>query len=164
MWLSDSGAEPPEAGDGRLLRIPPGGGDAEVIELRPLNFPNGLAVAPDGAVFVIETFDTPGVVVYRDGDLSDHVSLPKTCPDGVAVAETGALYVSCYQPHTIFRVPPGGGEAEVVLDDWMGHFLLTPTNIVFTGDGLKTLVIASIGGWTIKAIDLDEAGAPLFYP
>jgi sugar lactone lactonase YvrE len=164
MWLSDSGSDFPEPGDGRLLRIPANGGDAEVIDLRPLNFPNGLCVGADGAVFVVESYHRPGVVVYRDGVLRDYISLPPSVPDGVAIAESGALYVSCFQPNTIFRIPPGGGSPEVFLDDWMGIRMLTPTNVAFFGDGLGSLAMASLAGWEIKAVGVAESGLPLSYP
>jgi len=36
LWLSDSGTEAVDVCDGSLLRLPPGGGDAEVIETEPL--------------------------------------------------------------------------------------------------------------------------------
>jgi gluconolactonase len=164
MWLSDSGPDFPAPGDGRLLRIPAGGGDADVMDVRPFNFSNGLCVAPDGAVFVVESYHQPGVVVYRDGTVSEYVSLPRSVPDGVALAESGALYVSCYQPSVIFRVPPGGGSADVFLEDWMGIRLLSPTNVAFFDEGLRSLAIAGISGWDIRAIELSENGQPLFYP
>ncbi len=44
MWLSDSGTEALDVCDGRLLHVPAGGGNADVIETGPLHFPNGLCM------------------------------------------------------------------------------------------------------------------------
>jgi hypothetical protein len=41
---------------------------------------------------------------------------------------------------------------------------LTPTNVAFAGEHLDTLVLASLGGWAVKAIDPGVRGAPLQYP
>ncbi len=164
MWVSDSGSEYPAPSDGRLLRIPAGGGDAEVVDLPPLNFPNGLALAADGALLIVETFHQPGIVAFRDGSLERLLELPGMVPDGVVVAESGALYISCYQPNAILRVAPGSATAETVLDDWRGTELLTPTNVVFFGEDRRSLAIAGLAGWSIRAIELPEAGRPLLYP
>jgi gluconolactonase len=164
MWLSDSGSEYPAPPDGRLLRIPPGGGDAEVVDLPPLHFPNGLALTPDGALLIVETFHRPGLVRLRDGAVEQVFELPGTVPDGVVVAESGALYVSCYQPNALLRLPPGSGTVETIVDDWMGTQLLTPTNVVFYGADRRSLAIAGVAGWSIRALELPEAGVALNYP
>jgi gluconolactonase len=76
----------------------------------------------------------------------------------------GGLLVSCYQPNRIVRVPPGGGELQLVLDDWSGAKLITPTNIAFFGKHLSRLAIASLGGWGVKAIQAPWQGQRLHYP
>lgn len=164
MWLSDSGSEYPAKPDGRLIRIPAGGGDAEVVDLPPLHFPNGLALDADGALLIVETFHRPGVVALRDGVVEQVIELPGTVPDGVVVAESGALYISCYQPNAILRLAAGADSAETVVDDWMGTQLLTPTNVAFFGPDRRSLAIAGIAGWSIRALELPETGRALNYP
>jgi gluconolactonase len=164
MWLSDSGSEYPDPPDGRLLRIPPGGGDAEIVDLPPLHFPNGLALTADGALLIVETFHRPGIVSFRGGAVEQLIELPGTVPDGVVVAESGTLYISCYQPNAILRLPAGAGVAETLVEDWMGTQLLTPTNVVFFGPDRRSLAIAGIAGWSIRALELEEPGRALTYP
>lgn len=164
LYLSDSGTEDYAVRDGRLLWIPPGGGDAQVLETGgPLHFPNGLALAHDGTLYVLESF-TPRVLAYRDGELSVHADLPRTVPDGLALTGDGGMVVACYQPNTLLYVPPGGGRAEVFADDWTGQKLLTPTNACFYGPELDRLAIASLCGYRLTTVPAPWQGQPLFYP
>jgi gluconolactonase len=163
LWVSDSGTDDPSFQDGTLVRIAPGGGDGERLDLPPFHFSNGLALAPDGSLFVVESF-LPGVSVLRDGRTERYVDLPRTVPDGLALDADGGLLISCYQPNRILRVPPGGGEPELILDDWSGARLTTPTNIAFFGDGMTRLATASLGGWAVRAIETPWRGQPLHYP
>jgi gluconolactonase len=163
LWVSDSGSHDRAFPDGTVVRIPPGGGEGEPLQLPPFRFSNGLALGHDGALFVVESL-LPGVSVVRGGLVETYVSLPETVPDGLAFDASGALLISCYQPNLILRVPPGGGQPHVVLEDWSGLVLGTPTNIAFFGANLSRLAIASLGGRTIKAIETPWRGQPLHYP
>src|SRR5262249_2675232 len=96
LWFSDSGSEPLDARDGRLIRVPPGG-DAEVVALPPLHFPNGIAVSPDGTVYVLESY-TPRLSVLGDDGLETLADLPGVVPDGVALDADGGFVVACYYP------------------------------------------------------------------
>lgn len=163
LFVSDSGPEDARRMEGRLLRVPPGGGDAAVIDLPPLHFPNGLAVAPAGELVFLESF-TPRLSALRNGRAELLAELPGTVPDGVAFAADGSMLVSCYYPFHVYRVPPGGGGAELILDDALGQILPMPTNLAFFGPDMRSLAIAVLGGWSILGIDLPFAGAPLHYP
>lgn len=162
LWLSDSGTESLEIRDGRLLRVPPGGGDAEVLDLPPLHFPNGLAVSPEGAVYVLESF-RPRLSALGDGGLELLAELTGMVPDGVALDAEGGFVIACYYPFRILRVSAEGA-IEVLLDDETGIHVPMPTNVSFFGSGLRSLAIASLGGWAIKAVDLAVGGLPLNYP
>ena len=144
------------------MRVPPGGGDAEVIETRPLHFPNGLAIASDEAVYLLESF-TPRLSVLRDGRLETIVDLPGTVPDGVALLAGGGFVIACYYPFWILHVSTAG-DVETMLDDKAGIYFPMPTNVSFFGPELKSMAIAMLGGWSIRAIDLPVAGVPLTYP
>jgi sugar lactone lactonase YvrE len=163
LWLSDSGTDDSKVVDGLLVRIPPGGGEGEVVDLPPLHFSNGLALAPDGSLFVVESF-APRISVVRAGELAPYAKLGQEVPDGLALDADGGVLISCWQPNRILRVPPGGGSPEVILEDWSGGSLFTPTNIAFFGSELRQLAIASLGGWAIRAIDTPWRGQPLNYP
>ncbi len=57
-----------------------------------------------------------------------------------------------------------GGDVETILDDATGIHVPMPTNVSFFGPELRSLAIASLGGYAIKALDLPFAGLPLSYP
>jgi gluconolactonase len=124
-WLSDTGSAARGLTDGRLARIPAGGGDAEPQDVRPLIAANGLAVGADGEVYVVETVD-PSINVYRDGVLARIAALGDTRPDGVAIDAEGYLLVTCIYPYKIFRVDPKDGGVRLLVHD---HNLARPTNI-----------------------------------
>jgi sugar lactone lactonase YvrE len=169
MVVSDSCADPAGLGfleerSGRVVAVPPGGGGASVVPTPPLDYPNGMALAPDGTLYVVETFLEPRVVAIRGGAVSVVADLPHTVPDGLALDEEGGLLVSMFQPNLIVRLPPGGGEPETVASDWTGQRLLTPTNIAFCGDDRRTLAIASLCGWSLSVLETPWRGLPLNYP
>jgi gluconolactonase len=163
LYVSDSGPEDPSVAGGRIVRIPPGGGDGEVLDLPPLFFPNGLAVGPDGTLVLLESF-RPRLSVLRESGLEILCELPGTVPDGVAFDAAGGYVVSCYYPYHVYRVPPGGGAAQLLLDDATGTRFPMPTNVCFHGDGLAKLAIASLGGHGLCSVEPPIAGAPLHYP
>lgn len=164
LWVSDSGDDRATEPQGRLVRIPPGGGDGEPLDLPPLYYPNGIAFGRDGALYVIETFIHPRVSVLRDGTVGVFAELPGTVPDGIALGASGSVYVSCYQPNRVLRLAGPGAAPEVLLDDWTGVHMMSPTNICFFGDDLGQLAITSLHGWDIKAVTLDEPGQPIHHP
>lgn len=163
LWFTDSGTEALDVQNGRLIRVPPGGGDGEVLALGALHFPNGMCVDAGGVPYFLETF-TPRLSRVTDGRAEVIAEFPGTSPDGVALTADGGFLVSCYYPFRLIHVPAGGGAPEVVLDDPTGIHIPMPTNVAFFGPGLTSVAIASLGGMVVKAIDLGIAGAPLNYP
>ena len=91
------------------------------------------------------------------------VSFPRTVPDGLAFDAEGGLWIGCYQPNRIYRLT-ADGNLEVVVDDWTGEYVLSPTNLAFAGEQLEVLVLASLCGWAVKAIDPGVRGAALERP
>jgi gluconolactonase len=163
IWLSDSGTEALDVCDGRLLRVPAGGGDAEALDVGPLHFPNGVCLGADRRVHWVESF-TPRL--RRLGDRGPELvcELPGVVPDGVALDCDGGFVIACYYPYRLLRVPPGGGPIELLLDDETGIHVPMPTNVAFFGDELEQLAIASLGGHEIKVGTVPVAGAALVYP
>ena len=164
LYVTDSRGPGKEEREGRVVAIPPGGGDASVVPGERLFYANGMAVRKDGTLFVVDTFVQPRIVTLADGRLETYVELPGTVPDGLAFDEDGGLMISCFQPNRLLRVEPGGGEARIIIDDWTGQLLLSPTNIAFFGPDRKSLAFASLLGWWLSAIDTPWTGQPLFYP
>ena len=74
-----------------------------------VDFPNGLAVSPDGReLWVLES--TPGRLVRfairPDGTAGEReviVELPGTVPDGIAFATDGSVVIACYRPDVVLR-------------------------------------------------------------
>jgi sugar lactone lactonase YvrE len=50
LYFSDSGSESLDVRNGRMIRVPPGGGDGQVLDLGTLHYPNGVCMTGDGAV------------------------------------------------------------------------------------------------------------------
>jgi sugar lactone lactonase YvrE len=163
LYVSESGPEEYDSRAGRVVRIPPGGGSFERLDLPPLAFANGMALAPDGTLYVAESF-VPQVRAIRDGEATVHGELPGTVPDGLALDADGGIIVTSYQPNRVLRIPPGGGDPEVFLDDWQGTRLMTPTNAAFYGPDLRHLAVASLCGWSLCTVETPWRGQPLFYP
>jgi sugar lactone lactonase YvrE len=149
--------------NGRLIRVPPGGGDGAVLDLEPLHFPNGMCVDAEGTPSFLETL-TPRLSRVVDGSVELIADLPGTSPDGVTLCADGGYIVAVYYPFRLLYVPPEGGRVDVLLDDPTGIHIPMPTNVTFYGEGLAKLAIGSLGGMVVKGIDLGIAGAPLNYP
>ena len=132
-------------------------------------FPNGACLTAEGdALLVVESRARRIVrVPIRDdgtaGEPATVADVTGTQPDGIALAADGTMFVGCYRPDRVWRIPPGGAP-EVFLDDPDGVVLNQPANVAFIGEGLDRLAISSLGGWSISVIDPGVAGLPLRYP
>jgi gluconolactonase len=166
-YVSDSGAW--KAAEGVIWRVPPGG-EPEVWTEECRDFPNGMAVSADGgSLLVLES--TPGrlveVPIGPDGAAGPRevlCELPGTVPDGVAVATDGSLVIACYRPDVIYRWHPEQGLQELA-GDLEGTAIAAPTNVVFVGEGLDTMVVPNLGRWHLTAFrHAGLAGVPLHYP
>lgn len=159
LWVSDSGAW--DEVSGHLWRIAPDGTTDRVAG--PFRFANGLAI-DDTYLYLVES-QLPGVIrmPLAGGTPENVVELPLTVPDGLALDAEGGLWIGCYQPNRIYRIAPDGG-VEMVIDDWTGEYVVSPTNLAFAGPDLDVLVLAALCGWAVKAIDPGFAGRPLYYP
>ena len=167
LYVCDSGDW--KADDGRVYRIGPGG-ETEVWDWRPREFPNGLCLAPDGrSLYVAMSLNPPRVdriAIEPDGAAGARetvIELPGTVPDGVAFDTDGNLYVSMYRPDVIYRVSPSGA-AEVLAEDPEGTLIAAPTNIAFCGEEGDVLLGANIGRWHVTRYDTGATGHPLAYP
>jgi sugar lactone lactonase YvrE len=140
-------------------------GDGGLWYDRPLVFANGMALEPGGgAVLVCETFARRivRIPIADDGSAGDAKVWSDDVPglpDGLAFDATGALFCGCYEPSRVVRIPPGGGTAEVYVEDPTAHMLAHPTNIAFDGG---TLYTANLGRWHLTRIAADTAARPLW--
>ena len=162
LWVTESGSSW-TSDDGYLFRVGPGG-EAEIADEACRRFPNGLALAPDESRLYVVESRWPGVSSYplRDGVLGEReetLPLPLTVPDGLAFDAGGALFIGCCRPDRVYRFS-SSGTLEVYLDDFTGEFMTTPTNLAFGGDGLRTLFLAGLAGWSVNAVEAEVAGHP----
>ncbi len=166
LYVTDSGDT--KADDGRVLRIAPGGETVVWSEQAP-RYPNGICLSADGRELLVVESYLPGVTaipILEDGSPGEArtvVELPRTVPDGIALDSAGTMYIACYRPDTILRIPPGG-EVEVVADDWQGVVLNAPTNVAFAGPGLDVLVATSVGETQLVSGSVGASGLPLVRP
>ena len=85
-------------------------------------------------------------------------------PDGIALAADGTMFVGCYRPDRVWRIPPGG-EPEILGSK-------TPTASCSTNPRTRCssatdwigLLLTSLGGWNLVTADVGVAGVPLRYP
>lgn len=166
LYVSNSGGW--TAHNGHIQRID-AKGHATVWSRQAAGFTNGLALSADGRfLYVVES--TPPLIsriaITPDGGAGAYdvvAELPGTVPDGIAFDSQGTLYVACYAPDRIYRIP-SGGKPEVLFDDWTRMSLNAPTNLAFAGPDLDRLLVASLGGYSLMSANLGVRGMPLHYP
>lgn len=167
LYVSDSGEWKQD--NGRLFKIAPGG-RAEVWETTLTQFPNGIALGPDGGhLYVAVSLNAPRVsrVEIRpdgsSGSVETVVELPQAVPDGLAFDAEGNLYISCYRPDRIYRYSAQGA-LDILAEDPEGTVMAAPTNIAFCGKARNILLSANLGRWHIARYEINIPGAPLHYP
>ena len=134
-----------------------------------LAFPNGMAFdAEQGWLYIVQS-SARNIVRVRiaDGHPVDrpevYVSLPDgTLPDGVALAESGNIYVACYEPDIVYVVEPTR-RLDVVVEGIAFGVLNRPTNVAF-GHKATELYFANYGAGEISVLTVGERGMPLCYP
>jgi gluconolactonase len=139
-------------------------GRGELWYDRPMNFANGMALAPAGdGLYVAETFarKISRIPIAADGGAGaaeDFATDLPGLPDGLAFDGRGQLFVGCYEPSRVLRISPDGGTVDVYVEDATAHVLAHPTNIAFDGSDLFT---ANLGRWHLTRIAADTAARPL---
>jgi gluconolactonase len=166
LFVTDSGEW--GADDGAVLRLRPDG-TTEVWTRELGAFPNGCCLTAGGdALLVVESRArrVMRLPIQADGSAGPSslvADLTGSQPDGIALASDGTMFVGCYRPDRIWRIPPGG-EPEVWAEDPDGVVLNQPANVAFFGPELNRLAVSSLGGWSIVAAEPDVAGLPLRIP
>jgi gluconolactonase len=166
LYVTDSGEWGDD--DGVVYRIARGGATEIWTEATP-RFPNGCCLTAGGeALLVVESHGRAVVRVPIEDDggagrPEPVVDLSGSQPDGIALAEDGTMFVGCYRPDRIYRIPPGGS-VEVFADDPDGVVLNQPANVAFSGPNLDRLLVSSLGGWSLVAAPAGVRGLPLRYP
>jgi sugar lactone lactonase YvrE len=124
----------------------------------PMDFANGMAMAPDGRGLYVVQSDVPCisyVPINADGSAGEPrtvTSRVQAVPDGLAVMPDGTLYISCYEPSRIYRLTPAG-DLNVLVEDPKATILAHPTNIALKG---SKMYAANFGRWHVTEIDLSR--------
>lgn len=166
LYVSDSGEWKED--NGCLFRIRPGG-ETDVVSEELLQFPNGMALSPDGSELYVILSLLPGVVkvaLQDDGAVGSPelvVELPQTVPDGLAFDQDGNLIIACYTPNRIYRLTPGG-LLQTMAEDWQAVIFAAPTNVTFAGPDRSSLIVGSLARWHLTCGQMSTPGAPLNYP
>ncbi len=166
LYVADSGGW--HARNGCIYCVHPDGRTVVVSE--QLNeFPNGLALSPDGREMFVALSNIPGVAkaeVLADGAFGPPVPVvttPQAIPDGLAFDAAGDLLIACYTPDVIYRYSRAG-QLSVVAEDWESTTLSSPTNVAFVGEDRRTLVVASLSRWHLAAAEWSVPGAAPHFP
>lgn len=166
LYVSDSGTW--GARDGFIWKVSPGGA-AEIWDRRASGFTNGMCLSADGRFLYVAESCPPlisRVAINPDGGAGERsvvIELPRQVPDGLAFDEDGDLYISLYNPNIIYRLTRAG-DLITLYDDWEQLLLVAPTNIAFGGPDRRTLIIASLCGWSVHTAPMAVPGLALRYP
>ncbi|MCH2114821.1 MAG: SMP-30/gluconolactonase/LRE family protein [Pirellulales bacterium] len=158
MYLSDSG-DWSGACNGHIYKIPPGGGEAQLWFPEPVDTPNAIALdAEEKSLFFVETFGNSVSRVAINGDGSagrreQVVHLPRHIPDGIAIDESGRIWIACHRPDRIYYFDLETRRLEIFADDWRGHFLRGPTDVAFAGANRDILLAASLDNLVVHRFD-----------
>ena len=153
--------------DGRVFQIDPARGTVVRQLDAGLRFANGIAIGPDGLLYVNETitgdifrYDLTGAADRKSFGNVIRQELPPSFrgPDGMKFGADGRLYC------TVF----GQGDVTVLAPDGSVHDRLAtlgdkPTNIAFR-PGATWAAVTEVAGNAVERLDLRCAGAPLNYP
>ena len=160
LYVTDSGLW--GADDGLVFRVTPDG--ATTVWTDAVNaFPNGCCLTAEGdALLVVESSGrrVVRVPIEENGAAAAPTvvaDLTGSQPDGIALAVDGTMFVGCYRPDLVWRIPPDE-KPERWAEDPDGVVLNQPANPVFVGDGLDRLLLTSLGGWNLLTADVGVAG------
>jgi gluconolactonase len=143
---------------GHVVALAPDGSQRQSIDLAAM--PNGIAIAPDGRLFVTQSL-TKKVLAYElsggeiIGEPTVFAKLSGAIPDGFAFTEDGTVYVCGSSGHAIFVYSPDGELRERLETGDATQ----PTNCCIGDDGSLYVTLALTG--QLVAYDLALKAAPV---
>jgi gluconolactonase len=158
MYLSDSGDWSEEV-NGRIYRIRPGGGSAELWYREPVDTPNAIALdAEERHLYFVETFGNSiaRIAIKPDGSAGNFervLHMPRHIPDGIAFDEEGRLWIACHRPDAVYVFDLRSRRWELFAEDWKGEELRGPTDVAFAGPNRDVLLAASLDNLVIHRFD-----------
>jgi sugar lactone lactonase YvrE len=158
MYISDTGTWSKKI-DGRIYKIPPGGGDAQDWFPYPVDTPNGIAIDPEEEfIYFVETWGNSiaRIAINRDGTAGvfDRVlHMPRHVPDGIAFDEAGRVWIACHRPDTIYVFDVNTRRLELFAEDCQGEALRGPCHVAFAGPNREVLLASSLDKATVHRFD-----------
>jgi len=158
MYLSESG-DWSGTPNGRIYKIPPGGGAAQLWYPKEVDTPNAIALdAEEKHLYFVETFGNAiaRIAICSDGSAGHFervLHLPHHIPDGIAFDEAGRLWIACHRPDRIYCFDLITKRLETFADDWRGHYLRGPTDVAFAGPDRDILLAASLDNLVVHRFD-----------
>lgn len=170
LYLSESG-DWSRTLNGHILRIPPGGGDAELWYPEVVDTPNAIALdAAEQYLYFVETFGNSisRIAINADGSAGACervLHMPRHIPDGIAFDATGRLWIACHRPDAIYIFDLRTRRLELFCEDWAGERLRGPTDVVFAGPNRDIVLAASLDNLVVHRFDgFGVQGLKLNYP
>jgi len=170
MYLSESGDWSGEV-SGSVLKIAPGGGDAELWYPEAVDTPNAIALdAGERHLYFVETFGSSvsRIAINDDGSAGEFervVHMPRHIPDGIAFDSEGRLWIACHRPDAIYVFDLKSKLLELFVSDWKGECLRGPTDIAFAGPNRDIMLAASLDNLCVHRLDdTGVAGQKLNHP
>ena len=170
LYLSDSG-DWSRTINGRIYRIPPGGGEAAAWYGEPVDTPNAIALDTEETfLYFVETFGSSiaRIAINDDGSagtLERVVHMPRHVPDGIAFDDVGRLWIACHRPDAIYVFDLSTRRLALFAEDWQGEALRGPTDVAFAGPDRDVLLAASLDNLVVHRFnDTGARGLKLNHP
>lgn len=158
MYLSASGDWSGQI-NGRLYKIPRGGGEAEIWYPEPVDTPNAIALdAEERFLYFVETFGSSiaRIAIREDGSagaLERVVHMPRHIPDGIAFDTEGRLWIACHRPDAMYVFDLAERRLHLFAEDWKGEALRGPTDVAFGGPKRDIILAASLDNLVVHRFD-----------
>ena len=158
MYLSDSG-DWSEQINGRIYKIPPGGGEAQLWFPKLVDTPNAIALdAEEKFLYFVETYGSSvsRIAIKEDGSAGAFdrgVHMPRHIPDGIAFDDQRRLWIACHRPDAIYTFDLNGRWLELFAEDWKGEKLRGPTDVAFAGPNRDIVLASSLDNMVIHRFD-----------
>jgi gluconolactonase len=158
MYLSDSGDWSDQI-NGRIYKIPRGGGEAQAWFPEPVDTPNAIALdAGEEFLYLVETYanSVARIAIQPDGSAGPFervVHMPRCIPDGIAFDEDGRLWIACHRPDAIYKFDLKTRRLDLFAEDWEGEKLRGPTDVAFAGPNRDILLAASLDNLVVHRFD-----------